>query len=138
MKKLIAALVAVAMMFTVAVADPAEPADRFSTYGATSDIGNIFPGKYFSIDLFMSYDLTAYITIQTWDEHDVSIMYKQAAIKSKASDPGVLYFVFPDETYYTMRYDDENRVRLWLTIDGVSIRMQYSEWLIPSSDVKGI
>ena len=137
MKKLIAVFLILALLLPVfSFADPAEPSEKYQTFGWTEDINNIFPGKYFSIDLFMSYDLNAYIQITTWDYHDVMTITKHAAIKSKVDDKGTLYLVFPDESYYTFHYDDEYHTALWLDIDDVSIKLTFDQWLVPNTDVK--
>ena len=137
MKKKITIILILAMILpAVVLADPAEPSDRYSTFGATEDVGNIFPGKYFAIDLFMSYDLNAYIFISTWEDHDVTTKLKQAAIKSKNEEPGILYFLFPDGSYYRAWYDDDTMQYIWLDIDGHCIRMKFSQWLVPHSDYK--
>ena len=137
MKKLITVILIFSMLMPAAApADPAEPDEKYSTFGATKYIGNIFPGKYFSIDVFMSFDLSAYILVTTWDEHDVMTMTKFAHIKSKKDSDGKFYLVFADESYYTFSYDDENHTAIWLDIDGVSIKLNYSQWIIPTTDVK--
>ena len=129
-------LVFVLVVPVLSFADPAEPSDKYQTYGRTEDINNIFPGNYFSIEMFMSFDLNAYLLITTWNDHDATTMTKHAKIKAKVGDMETLYLVFADESYYTFHYDDENHVALWLDIDGVSIKMTYCQWLIPSTEVK--
>ena len=137
MKKLLALLLILAMILPAAVlADSAEPSEKYSTYGTTEDIGNIFPGKYFSMDVFMAYDLSAYIIVTVWEDHDVMTMTKFAHIKTKKQHDGNFYLVFADESYYTFHYDDDNHTAIWLDINGVSIKLNYSQWLIPTSDVK--
>ena len=137
MKKLIAIILILVMLVPAALADPAEPTDKYQTFGATKDIKNIFPGDYFSIDVFMSFDLNAYIQITTWDYHDVMTITKHAAIKSKENEKGVFYLLFADQSYYTFSYEDAAHTAIWLTIDGVSIRLEFSQWLVPVKDVKG-
>ena len=135
MKRLITIVLILALLLPcLALADPAEPTERYSTYGATEDVGWIFDGDYFSIDLFISYDLNVYMTVQTWKGHEVSITFKQGTIKSKVDDPVNLYFVFSDGTIYTAHFDDENHVYIWVNIYGQAIRMQYSQWLVPVTD----
>ena len=137
MKKLLILFLALAMLLPAAVlADPAEPSEKYSTFGATADIGNIFPGKYFSMDVFMAYDLSAYVIVTTWDEHDVSTMTKLAHIRTKKGYDGQFLLVFADDSYYTFRYADENQTAIWLDIDSVSIKLNYSQWLVPVTDVK--
>lgn len=137
MRKLITVILILALLLPVAAwADPEEPSDKYQTFGFTEDIHNIFPGKYFSIDLFMSFDLNAYIQVMTWDGHDVMTLSKHAAIKTKAEDTSKFYLVFADGDYYTFHYDDKNHTAIWLDIDDVSIKLTYSQWLVPISDVK--
>ena len=139
MKKIIAVFLIFALAVPVfSFADPAEPSDKYQTFGRTEDIKNILPGKYFSIDMYTSFDMNAYIQITTWDYHDVMTMTKHAKIKSKVGDTETFYIVFADESYYTFHYDDENHTALWLDIDGVSIKLTFSQWLVPITDVKVI
>ena len=136
MKRLLSVILLLIMIFPITTqADPAEPSDRYSTYGAVKDIDNIFPGDYFSIDLFMSFDLTAYINIMLWDYHDVMSITKTASIKSKTDEKGILYLVFADGSYYTYHKDDDG-IHIWLDINGKSIRMKYAEWFNPYTDFK--
>ena len=137
MKKLFALILAVALAVPAAMADPAEPSEKYQTFGSTNDIKNIFPGEYFSIDVFMSFDLNAYIQITTWDYHDMMTITKHASIKSKENEKGVFYLLFADGSYYTFSYDGEYHNAIWLTIEGVSIRLEFSQWLVPITDVKG-
>ena len=137
MKKLISLLLILALALpALALADPAEPSDKYTTYGATEDIGNIFPGKYFSMDVFMAYDLSAYVIVTTWDDHDMMTMTKFAHIKTKKNFDDQFYLVFADESYYTFRYDNEYQTAIWIDIDGVSIKLNSSQWLVPITDVK--
>ena len=137
MKKLIILLLSLALALpALALADPAEPSDKYSTYGSTADIGNIFPGKYFSIDFFMAFDLSAYVIVTTWDDHDMMTMTKFAHIKTKKNFDDQFYLVFADDSYYTFRYADEYQASVWIDIDGVSIKLNSSQWLVPTSDVK--
>lgn len=136
MKKMIALILIIVLAVPAAFADPAEPTDKYSTYGSTDAIGNIFPGKYFSMDVFMSFDLSAYIIVTVWDEHDTMTMTKFAHIKTKQQHDGNFYLLFADDTYYTFHYDDEAKTAIWIDIDGVSIKLNYSQWIIPTLDVK--
>lgn len=137
MKRIVTLLLVFSLVFpAVAFADPEQPEDKYQTFGSTKDVHSIFPGKYFSIDLFMSYDLNAYIQITTWDGHDVMTITKHGSVKMKNGEAGVFYIVFADDSYYTFHYEDENHIALWIDIDGVSIRLTYSQWLVPTTDVK--
>lgn len=138
MKKLTALILAVAMLLSAAsLADSAEVADKWSTYGKSSDTNGMFDGDYFSIELFMSFDLMAYIQITTWKGHEMSTTTKVARLRSKTSEPGVLYLVFADESYYTVTYESEGRAYVWLNMDGKEIRMKYADWLDPYSSLRG-
>lgn len=137
MKRFFALILAIVLIVpALAFADVEEPDEKYQTFGATEDINNIFPGKYFSIDLFTSFDLNAYIQIMTWNGHDVTTITKHGAIKTKVGENGIFYILFADGSYYTYHYDDEFHTALWLDIDGVSIKMTYSQWLVPITDVK--
>lgn len=137
MKKLITIILILAMILpAAALADEAEPSDKYSTFGRTADIGNIFPGNYFTMDVFMSFDLSAYIIVTTWDEHDTMTMTKFAKVNTKKDHDGNFYLVFADDSYYTFHYDDSSHTAIWIDIDGVSIKLNFAQWLIPTSDVK--
>ena len=137
MKKLIALILILALaMPAFTLADPAEPTEKYQTFGAVEDIRNIFPGDYFSIDVFMSFDLNAYIQVTTWSYHDVMTITKHGSIKSKENEKGIFYIVFADGTYYTFSYDDTAHTAIWLNIDGVSIKLGFCDWLVPITQVK--
>ena len=136
MKKLFVLIMILAMLPIICFADPAEPSDKYQTFGSTEYTKGMFSGDYFSIDVFFSFDLNAYIQITTWDYHDVSTITKHGAIKSRKDNPGVLYIVFPDDSYYTYTYEGDAREYIWLNIDDLSIRLGYSQWFNPYSDFK--
>lgn len=138
MKKLLALILIAALILpAIALADPAEPTDKYATYGRSNDTDGLFGGDYFSIEVFMTEDLNAYILVTIWTGHDMAVTVKHAAIKTKKDDPGVLYLVFPDGAYYTYTYEDENQKYIWLNMDSGSIRLKYCDWLVPIKDIKG-
>ena len=135
-------LIIVFLIFTlslpgIALADPAEITYHYSIYGNSNYSDGWFPGVSFAVDLYMtSGDLNAYIIITTWDGHDMMTLQKTCTIKSKKDERKKLYFVFPDESYYTGYYDGEYSQYFWLDIDGKSLRLHDTDWFNPYDDMR--
>ena len=138
MKKIVTILLIVVLFLPAAVsADPAEVVEHYAIYGNSEYSDGWFPGVSFAVDLYMtSGDLNAYIIITTWDGHDMTTLQKPCAIKSKKDEKKKLYFVFPDESYYTGFYDGEYREYFWLDINGKSLRLHEVDWFNPYEDMR--
>lgn len=110
---------------------------RFSTFGSTENIGSVFNGDSFSLDLYMTYDdLTAFIQQTVWNGNDTTTSIKLAKIKSKVGDSKTLYFVFADDTYYTGHYDEEYSFQFWLDLPGGSIKLTMADEFFSNTDFK--
>lgn len=136
MKKVLLIILAITLFPCFAIADPYQPDLCFSTYGAVDSVGGMFPGDYFSINVYMTYNLDVYIQIMVWNNNDVMTISKEGIVKSKNETPGILYFVFADGSYYTAHYEEEKTWRLWLDLEEGSICLQDSPWLNPLTDYK--
>ena len=111
--------------------------NRFSIYGSTEDISSVFDGDTFSLDLYFTNDLKAFIQQTVWKGNDATTSIKFANIKSKAGDNKTLYFVFADGSYYTGHYDEEYSYMFWLDLPGGSIRLKMADEFILNADFKG-
>lgn len=140
MKRLITVILILALALpAVSLADPAEVTYHYSIYGNSDYSDGWFPGVSFAVDLYMTAgDLNAYIIITTWDGHDMTTLQKQCAIKSKADEKKKLYFVFPDDTYYTGYYDGEYEEYFWLDMGGRSLRLHDAAWFNPYDDMRDV
>ena len=136
MKKLITvALILALLLPAAALASSPEVTERFSTFGRCSDAPGLCPyGDCFSLDLFFSYDLTAYVVLTVWNFHDVSTTVKTGTIKTSPDEPGVLYIVFGDGSRYSFTYENEDRTAVWLNTGLCKIRMKYANWFVPPTD----
>ena len=139
MKKLIVVVLIISVLFSYSVSSADSTYWKFSTFGDSDQTNGIFDGDYFSFDLYMNpTSLTAFIQLTTWKEYDVTTTTKFAAIKSRTNNPGVLYFVFSDGSYYTGKYDEKGTYLLWLDIKGYSIRLESMDEFLPLLHMKEV
>lgn len=110
---------------------------RFSTYGSTENIGSVFNGDSFALDLYMTDDLNAFIQQTVWNGNDATTSIKLAKIKSKVGDSKTLYFVFADESYYTGHYDEEYSFMFWLDLPGGSVKLKMADEFFSNTDFRG-
>lgn len=138
MKKLLVfILVLVLSLSLVSVSFSVDMFMRFSSFGPVEDgLGEVFKGDYFSLDLYFTNDLTAYLVQTVWYGDDPVSSVKYAAIKSKEGDSKTLYFVFADGSYITGHYDEEQSWKFWLDFDGGSLRLVMGDEWLPSDFVK--
>ena len=138
MKRLFSVLLIIALLLSFSCSFASSSLWKFSTYGESSETKGLFSGDTFSLDLYMSVeDLTAFIQLTIIDGNEIINSTKFAKIKSKDSTPGVLYFVFADDSYYTAHYDEKGTYLLWLDIDGYSIRLDSSDEFVAGFSLKG-
>ena len=139
MKKLIAAILIISCILSFSVCNADSTYWRFSTFGDSDQTNGIFDGDYFAFDLYMSpATLTAFVQLTTWKEYDVTTTTKFAKVKTRTNNPGVLYFVFSDGSYYTGKYDEKGTYILWLDIKGYSIMLESVDEFIPLLHMKEV
>ena len=138
MKRLFSVLLIIVLLLSFSCSFASSSLWKFSTYGESSETKGLFSGDTFSLDLYMSVEyLTAYIQLTIIDGNEITTSTKFAKIKSKDSTPGILYFVFADDSYYTAHYDEKGTYLLWLDIDGYSIRLDSSDEFVAGFSLKG-
>lgn len=132
-------LITIILILAMAAAVPAS-ADcnywKFSTFGSTEGVENLFSGDMFSISLYMSVtDLKAFIIETTWKNGKSNTISLRADIKSKTTD-NFLYFVL-ENGYIIKGHHDQNGLDFWLDYEHGSIRLHYDDEFNPYLDLIG-
>ena len=109
---------------------------KFSAYGSTEGIEDLFDGDMFSFDLYMSAtDLSAWIIETTWKNGKSTTITLRANIKSKVND-NHLYFVLENGHIIKGHYD-QNGYEFWLDFDSGSIRLHSCDEFLTGLDFIG-
>lgn len=125
MKRLVSILiVSVLLLFSISVAGAADIFARFSTYGVTEKVEDLFDGDTFAIDLFLDGSvLKAYIVESVWIDNKIMTRNYTADVKSKAGEGKTLYFILENGTEIKGHYD-ENGYYFWLDFNAGSIKLE--------------
>ena len=109
---------------------------KFSNYGSTEGIEDIFDGDMFSFDLYMDpTDLTAWFVETIWSKGQTTTLSLRAKVKSKAGD-NHLYFVL--ENGHTIKgHYDQNGYDFWMDFDDGSIKLRPCDEFIKGLNFAG-
>ena len=136
MKKL--AVLLIVFLLLVAISTASADCDywRFSAFGSTEGVENLFDGEMFSLSLYLGVmDNTAYIIETTWRNGKPSTLTLSATVKALKGD-NHLYFVL--ENGYTIKgHHHDNGVDFWMDYDGGSVRLYYEDEFSPLLDLIG-
>ena len=129
MKRFYAMILLLAVLFSASTAFSSADYWKFTNYGSTEGIEDLFDGDMFSLDLYMSpTDLTAWFIETTWKNGRLTTVTLRADIKSKTGD-NHLYFVL--ENGYTIKgHYDQNGYDFWMDYDAGSIKLRAADEFI--------
>lgn len=109
---------------------------RYSAFGSTEGVENLFDGEMFSLSLYLGvYDTSAYIVETDWKDGKPTTYMLSAKVKSLKGD-NHLYFVLDNGNTIKGRHHD-NGVDFWLDFDGGSIRLYFENEFNPYLDLIG-
>lgn len=109
---------------------------KFTTYGSTEHVPDLFDGDNFSLDLYMNVtDLSAIIIETTFRNGKASTIVLRAQVKSKTTD-NLLYFVLENGSIIKGHYD-QNGYDFWMDFDGGSVRLHWADEFMDSLDYVG-
>ena len=124
MKKCFAVLLVIVSLFVYCSASADEEVFwRYTNYGNTGDLVELYDYQQFSIDVFMSTEtLKAYIIETVWENYKPMTRTLTAEIKSKVGDSKYLYLVLENDSEIKCHFDDDHYY-LWLDYYVGSLRL---------------
>ena len=136
MKRFFIALIAgLLLLSSVIGASAADIFARFSTFGVTEKVEDLFDGDTFAIDLFFDgSSLKAYIVETVWEGSKIITRNYTADVKSKAGEGKTLYFILENGTEIKGHYD-ENGYNFWLDFKAGSIKLEPQDEFNSFSDL---
>lgn len=136
MRKLLAVIIVTVfmIMFSSSFADSGYY--KFSTYGSTEGVEDLFDGDLFSLSLYMDLsDPNAYFIETTWKNGQLYTLTLRAEVKSKTTDD-FLYFVLENGHIIKGHYD-QNGYDFWMDYDSGSIKLHMDDEFNPYFDYIG-
>lgn len=132
---LIMTMFSVLLLSVITGASAADIFARFSTYGVTEKMEDLFDGDTFAIDLFLDVSsLKAYIVESVWEGSKIMTRNYTADVKSKVGDSKTLYFILENGMEIKGHYD-ENGYNFWLDFNAGSIKLDPQDEFNSFSDL---